>query len=131
MNPKAARFVVRTIGGLTCIFGALTIYMFAVIFAPAAFHSATTAMSLLFTGLVFVVPLVAFGAYIVYLGYQLSFRLSRSAFERIYFVAAIFLAVIVCRNVSGFLFYLIPLCIGLVVVFTRPFLSNRLFPEDD
>jgi hypothetical protein len=130
MNPKAARFVVRSIGAITCIFGLLTIYMFVVIFAPAALHSASTAMSLLFTTLVFVVPLVAFGAYIVYLGYQLSFRLSRSAFERIYFGVIIFLAVILCRNFSGLLFFLVPVCLGLVGLFTRPILSKRLFPED-
>src|SRR5437879_6498171 len=127
MNPKIAKYIVRIIAAITCAFGFLSIYLSLVIFTPAAFRSGNGAFSLLFA-----LPLVAFGGYIVYLSYQLSFRLSRDAFKRLYFGFVIILAVIVTdkSHLSGFTRYLIPISLGLIGVFTRPFVSNRLFPEN-
>jgi hypothetical protein len=132
MNPKLVKCVLRIIGAITALAGLLSIYAFIAACINVFLHIwVHPAISDIVIELLITLGGTAFGAYIVYLGYQLSFRFSRRAFELIYFGAAIFLVVIACRNVSGFLFYLIPVCIGLIVLFTRPLVSNRLFPEED
>jgi hypothetical protein len=132
MNPRLAKRVLRIIGAITVLAGLLCVYAFIAACMDVFLHIwVRPAISDIVIELLITLGGIAFGAYIVYLGYQISCQFSRRAFERIYFGTAIFLAVIVGRNVSGFLFYLIPVGIGLIVLFTRPLVSNRIFPEDN
>ena len=74
---------------------------------------------------------IAFGAYILYLSYSLAFRLSRSAFERVLFLVAIFIAVAVGRGLSFPGYLLIAAGLGLLCAVLRPVISSRLFREED
>jgi hypothetical protein len=121
MNTKPASTILKILAVI-----AVGVGLFVIGVAGAILHSEKLANAIFPTP-----PLAVFGGYIVYLGYLLFSRLSRSAFERLYFGVVIALIVIVSHatHVSGYPGLLIPICLGVIGLLARPFFTNGLFPH--
>ena len=81
--------------------------------------------------LLFVVPVLGFPCYISYLGYAVFFRASRSAFERVWLLVAIMIAVIFGRHFSFLPAIAFALGLALLTLAIRPFVTRQLFRDDD
>jgi hypothetical protein len=124
MTPTAASTALKAVALFTIFVGLGMLYLILGVGLPTALRYN------LGSALVLTIPLLAFAAYTLYLGYSLFSRLSRTAFERIWFGATILVAVIIGRRLPSFAAYASAAGIGLISLLARSFITRHLFPDD-
>jgi hypothetical protein len=125
MTRTAATTVIRTVASLAMLAGVTLLVLVIGIRLPPVFRYSVS------SGVLLAIPFLCFAGYTIYLGYTLFSRVSRRAFERIWFCAVIFIAVIIGRRVPFLAALACAALLGLSSRLLRPLVSNSLFPKDD
>ena len=125
MSTPAANPLLKVIGALAILAGMGVVVLMLARAIPGAVPDFGWGSTL-----IVVVPMTAFGGYIIYLGYSLLYRASRAAFSKLWFGAFIFAIVLVTHRVSSFSAYAIAAVFGLVGALLQPLVTTRLFRDD-
>src|SRR2546421_9037037 len=116
MRTPATGPIIKTIGALAMLVGTAIGVLVLTRAVPRALPEDGWPLTLAFA-----VPVLALAVYIGYLGYSRLLRASRRAFERIWFVVAIFVVVGIGRRVSSLTGYSLAACVGVLSAVIQPF----------